>query len=191
LNVNGSIYASGYLYSYISGTSDNTSYFEGQGAYLRLKGRADYTKIYFDGNAANRWSIGIEGGTDLLFKQADSSNKLTITAAGAATFSSSVTATAFYESSDKTIKTLLVDNYQANGIENITAKLYVKNGKQELGYFAQDVQGILPSAVSVGSDGLLSLSYREVLIAKVQNTETEVDKLKKRVVELESQLNLR
>jgi hypothetical protein len=101
-----------------------------------------------------------------------------------------LTASAFFESSDKTIKTLIEDNYQTKGIESVTAKLYTKNGKEELGYYAQDVQGILPSAVSKGADGLLSLSYREVLVAKVQRTESEIDKLKRRVSELEQQLNL-
>jgi hypothetical protein len=97
-------------------------------------------------------------------------------------FRGSVTATSFFESSDKTIKTLIQDNYQAKGIESIIAKLYTKNGKEELGYFAQDVQGILPSAVSKGEDGLLSLSYREVLVAKVQL-------LEQKVKELEAKLN--
>jgi hypothetical protein len=108
---------------------------------------------------------------------------LNIASTGAATFSSSVTATSFFESSDKTIKTLITDNYLVNGIESITAKLYTKHGKEELGYFAQDVQGILPSAVTKGTNGLLNLSYREVLVAKVQS-------LEQRVKELETQLNL-
>jgi hypothetical protein len=97
---------------------------------------------------------------------------------GAATFSSSVTATSFFESSDKTLKTLLVDNYQAKGIESITAKLYTKHGKEELGYFAQDVQGILPSAVTKGTNGLLNLSYREVHTAKIARLEKELEELK-------------
>jgi hypothetical protein len=115
---------------------------------------------------------------------------LQCTGSNALTTGGSITATSFFESSDATIKTLITDNYQAKGIESVVAKLYVKNGKEELGYYAQDVQGILPSAVSKGEDGLLSLSYREVLVAKVQRTETEIDKLKRRVVELEQQLNL-
>jgi hypothetical protein len=94
-----------------------------------------------------------------------------------------VTASSFFESSDKTLKTLIQDNYQAKGIESVIAKLYTKNGKEELGYYAQDVQGILPSAVSKGADGLLSLSYREVHTAKISA-------LEKRVEELEQQLKL-
>jgi hypothetical protein len=114
---------------------------------------------------------------------------LRIAANATATFYSSVTATSFFESSDSRLKTLITDNYQVKGIESVIAKLYTKNGREELGYYAQDVQGILPSAVSKGKDGLLSLSYREVLVAKVQRTESEIDKLKKRVAELEQQLN--
>jgi hypothetical protein len=97
--------------------------------------------------------------------------------------SGSITASSFFESSDATIKTLITDNYQAKGIESVIAKLYTKNGKEELGYYAQDVQGILPSAVGKGTDGLLSLSYREVHTAKIA-------RLEKRVLELEQQLNL-
>jgi hypothetical protein len=93
----------------------------------------------------------------------------------------SVTATSFFESSDATLKTLVQDDYQAKGIDSVVAKLYIKNGKQELGYFAQDLQGILPSAVNKGSDGLLNLSYREVHTAKIASLEN-------RIKELESQL---
>jgi hypothetical protein len=139
-----------------------------------------------DTAAANFWDIGVgicSIGTDKFGIGRGGTIVFSIANTAAATFSSSVTATSFFESSDKTIKTLIEDNYQAKGIESITAKLYIKNGKEELGYFAQDVQGILPSAVSTGTDGLLSLSYREVHTAKIA-------RLEKRVAELEQQLNL-
>jgi hypothetical protein len=86
----------------------------------------------------------------------------------------------FFETSDATIKTLVQDDYQAKGIDSVVAKLYIKNGKQELGYFAQDLQGILPSAVNKGSDGLLNLSYREVHTAKIAYLEEEIRQIKKR-----------
>jgi hypothetical protein len=96
----------------------------------------------------------------------------------AATFYGSVTATSFFESSDSRLKTLIQDNYQTKGIASITPKLYTKNGKVELGYYAQDFVGILDSAVSKGSDDMLSLSYREVLVAKVYALEQEIKELK-------------
>jgi len=88
------------------------------------------------------------------------------------------TGTSFFESSDMRIKTLIQDNYQTKGIASITPKLYTKNGKVELGYYAQDFVGILDSAVSKGSDDMLSLSYREVLVAKVYALEQEIKELK-------------
>ena len=103
--------------------------------------------------------------------------RLTIASTGAATFSSSVTATSFFESSDSRLKTLIQDNYQTKGIASITPKLYTKNGKVELGYYAQDFVGILDSAVSKGSDDMLSLSYREVLVAKVYALEQRIKEL--------------
>jgi hypothetical protein len=101
---------------------------------------------------------------------------------GAATFSSSVTATSFFESSDKRLKKEISDNPIISGIEAVKPKLYIKDGKEELGYYAQDLQEILPSAVIEGEDGFLSLSYAQVLVAKVAS-------LEKRIMELEAKLN--
>ena len=84
----------------------------------------------------------------------------------------------YFEGSDKRIKTLIEDNYQTKGIGEITPKLYTKNGKVELGYYAQDFIGVLDSAISKGSDDMLSLSYREVLVAKVYALEQEIKELK-------------
>lgn len=143
-----------------------------------------YYFAQYGGNwsSAGTWGFGPGGTSDntIYFRQASSG---VLSGTCNLNISGSVTATAFYESSDATIKTLITDNYQAKGIESIVAKLYTKNGKEELGYFAQDVQGILPSAVSKGTDGLLSLSYREVHTAKIA-------RLEKRVEELEQLLNL-
>jgi hypothetical protein len=96
---------------------------------------------------------------------------------GSLTATGSITATSFFESSDATIKTLVEDSYQAKGIDSVVAKLYIKNGKQELGYYAQDLEGVLPSAVSKGTDGLLNLSYREVHTAKIAYLEQRIKQL--------------
>ena len=102
----------------------------------------------------------------------------TLDVQSAATFTGSVTATSFFESSDSRLKTLIQDNYQTKGIASITPKLYTKNGKVELGYYAQDFIGVLDSAVSKGSDDMLSLSYREVHTAKIYALEQEIKELK-------------
>jgi hypothetical protein len=137
--------------------------------------------LRFYNNARNNWSsIGndITGSSaaNLVFKTGGGT-ALTLDNSRAATFSSSVTASSFFESSDSRLKTLIQDNYQTKGIASITPKLYTKNGKVELGYYAQDFVGILDSAVSKGSDDMLSLSYREVLVAKVYALEQRIKEL--------------
>ena len=123
-------------------------------------------------NSSNTADLGLYLGSTNLF-----TFDAGIYVVAAATFLSSVTATSFFESSDSRLKTLIQDNYQTKGIASITPKLYTKNGKVELGYYAQDFVGILDSAVSKGSDDMLSLSYREVLVAKVYALEQRIKEL--------------
>lgn len=114
---------------------------------------------------------------------ASGSLALRIASNATATFYSSVTATSFFESSDLRLKTLIESNPIIDGIEKLEAKLYEKNGKIELGYFAQDAELIMPYAVTKNADGFLNLSYREVHTAKIA-------RLEQRVAELEKQLNI-
>jgi hypothetical protein len=94
-----------------------------------------------------------------------------------------LTASAFYESSDSRLKDLLQDDVQIKNIENLKAKFYLKEGKQEYGYFAQEAETYMPSAVTRNSNGYLNLSYREVHTVKIA-------RLEQRVAELEKQLNV-
>ena len=94
----------------------------------------------------------------------------------------------FFDISDKRVKTLIQDNYLLNSISNVKAKLYIKNGVKELGYYAQDLEEILPYAVNKSVDGFLSLSYSQVHTAKIAVIEDEVTILKNKVYELEFKL---
>jgi hypothetical protein len=97
----------------------------------------------------------------------------------------SVTATGgFFDTSDSRLKILVKDYEQPKGIENIAARMYVKNNRKELGYYAQDLQEILPSAVSEGSDGFLTLSYSQVHTAKIAHLEKEIAELKELIKQL-------
>lgn len=117
------------------------------------------------------------GGNVLIGTYTDGGYKLYI--------SGSVGATGgFFEASDKRLKKELKDNPASVNIENIKPKLYIKNGKEELGYYAQDFLNILPSAVWEGSDGLLSLSYSQVHTAKISKLESELSELKQIVKDL-------
>jgi len=170
---------------YVSGgTSINT----GNGVHLFYE--SNYAQIQLNGATGSLIDFSTSG-TDLLGRiiytnatqqleiktTSVATAALTLASTNAATFGSSVTATSFFESSDSRLKTLIQDNYQTKGIASITPKLYTKNGKVELGYYAQDFVGVLDSAVSKGSDDMLSLSYREVLVAKVYALEQRIKEL--------------
>jgi hypothetical protein len=159
---------------------------------------ADRPSIQFS-NATNntRWSIGYVYPDDNFritqnhaMRPDNSGNdgwgteRFRINTDGTAYFFSSLTATAFFESSDSRLKVLKQDDVQVEGIENLKAKLYIKDGREEYGYFAQEVQTYMPSVITENDKGYLNLSYREVHTAKIA-------RLEKRVAELEKQLNLK
>ena len=76
---------------------------------------------------------------------------------------------------------MIDESAQVLGIENLQAKLYQKNGKIELGYFAQDAQELMPYAITENAEGYLNLSYREVHTAKIARLEKELEELKAKI----------
>jgi hypothetical protein len=145
--------------------------------------------INFKGSSAVKWQMGTNQAVGLGFEinEGDATaNRFYLAPGGAATFYSSVSATSFFEVSDKTQKTLIKDNVIINGIENILAKTYIKDNKEEIGYFAQDLQGVLNSSINIGENGLLSLSYRQVHTAKISSLEFRVKELEKKLMKYEA-----
>jgi len=134
----------------------------------------DHVMIYQEGGEGNvftRTGYSVYVNQNTLGMQLNTSGALTVT--------SSVTATSFFESSDFRLKSEIQD--LDIDVRNIAAKSYLKNGIREIGYIAQDVERILPSAISKRDDGYLDLSYRQVHTAKIAI-------LEKRITELEEQL---
>lgn len=83
----------------------------------------------------------------------------------------------YFETSDKRLKTQLEANYAPKNIQDIQTYLYIKDGKNEVGYYAQEVQEVLPSAVTEGKDGFLAVAYNQVLVAKIQYLENKLKQL--------------
>jgi len=132
--------------------------------------------IFINSSSSDKtWDISMYY-NDWILNESNVASRLKVLAGGG------VYADAFYEFSDKRFKTLIEENPTITNIDTITAKLYVKEGKQELGYYAQDFEGVLDSALLKDKDGILSLSYRQVHTAKIAA-------LEKRVAELETKLN--
>jgi hypothetical protein len=95
---------------------------------------------------------------------------LTLASTGAATFSNSVTATAFFTSSDKRKKDIISQDgdlaiYRFKGDDQI-----------HYGYIAQDMEALYPNQVSTDNDGMMSLNYIEILVKKVHDLETKLKK---------------
>lgn len=93
------------------------------------------------------------------------------------TLSGNLTATGFFESSDKRLKTELEANYAPSNVTDIKAYLYTKDGKNQVGYYAQEVQDIVPTAVTEGEDGFLTVAYNQVMVAKIQYLENKLKQL--------------
>jgi hypothetical protein len=155
------------------------------GGYVSLRnggaGAAGYMEIYSNNGTTRLGYIGYSISNLLYTVENGARHQFE---GGAATFSSSITATSFFESSDSRLKIIVKDYEQPKGIENVAARMYVKNSKQELGYFAQDLQEILPSAVSEGADGFLNLSYSQVHTAKIAYLEDKVAQLEELIKSL-------
>jgi hypothetical protein len=92
----------------------------------------------------------------------------------------SITANAFYQSSDIRLKTL-IDKEHNDSVVNINEIYYTwKNGigtAVQLGYPAHEVQKYMPNAVNTDEDGMLSVNYIQVLVAKVAALENRLKKL--------------
>jgi hypothetical protein len=151
----------------IGTTTDNGSKLQVNGA-LRVEGGAGIN--VFSGGGTGPFTVdypGVAGG------------RFNLDNNGALTIRSSMTATAFFESSDKRLKKELNANPIVKGIGEVKPKLYIKDGKEELGYYAQDLKEVLPSAVSKNKDGFLSLSYAQVHTAKIAELENKIEQLEK------------
>jgi len=102
---------------------------------------------------------------------------------GAMTVGSDITADNFIETSDIRLKNIVNKKFSANGITAIawTWKDAIKGTNINYGYSAQQVQNYMPEAVFTNNNGFLSINYTAVLVAKVEDLEDEIKKLKEQL----------
>lgn len=83
-----------------------------------------------------------------------------------------ITASGGFFNSDIRLKEIVDYKYSVADINPIT---YLwkdgRDDKKHIGYSAQEVQKVMPDAVNEGSDGMLSVNYVEVLVAKIAKLE--------------------
>ncbi len=103
------------------------------------------------------------------------------TTAIAITSTANITALAFFATSDIRLKEIVETSViTPSNIKPISYKWKDKEKPQttQLGYSAQEVQLYMPDAVKEDEEGMLSVNYIQVLIAKVAELEKQIKKLK-------------
>jgi hypothetical protein len=103
-----------------------------------------------------------------------------VTSRGSVT-SNSITASAFYQTSDERLK----DIFSTDEDVIIFKWKDSRDDKIHIGYSAQEINKILPNQVSEDTKGYLSVNYVEVLVSKVRKLESLVEQLNLRIDELE------
>jgi hypothetical protein len=92
------------------------------------------------------------------------------------TMAGSLTAVAFYNSSDSRLKSII----KRDGDVAYYKWLDGRDDKEHIGYIAQEQQQIHPD--QVGTDGeFLTVNYTEILVAKVRELEKEIELLKSKI----------
>jgi hypothetical protein len=143
--------------------------------------------IYSIANPANRFSI-TGGGNVLIGTIADNGYKLyvsgTIYATGNITANSDLTLKKNLKLIDNPIDKLM----SLNGY----AYQWKSDDSHQYGVIAQEVEKILPYAVSTGNDGIKGVSYNQLtplLIEGFKSHESEITQLKKRVKTQQAEIN--
>lgn len=119
---------------------------------------------------------------------------LTIFETGAATFNSSVTASAYLYSSDERLKANIQPlELSLDDLEGIhTYRYHYKTDEEKkvrIGVMAQEVQSVFPEAVQTGEDGMMRVDYPAlvpVLIEAVNLLNTQAKNMRERMETLEA-----
>lgn len=96
----------------------------------------------------------------------------------------------YYDTSDIRLKDVLP--YKSINADDITAIRYTfkdRGDKVHYGYSAQEVQKVMPDAITTDTNGILSVNYTQVHTAKIEKLEQEVKQLKLKIKELRNGLD--
>ena len=124
-----------------------------------------------DGNSSFAIRLGNGGGY---------ATRMHMDGVGVTTFSNTVTATNFILSSDKRLKENIkkVDNKHID-VDWKTFEMKSDEGQSRYGVIAQELEEVHPEFVRTDEQGMKSVAYIDLLIAKIAELEARLDKLEK------------
>jgi hypothetical protein len=160
----------------VTGTVSATTF---SGAGTNLTGTA--TSLSIGGTAGGVAWTNVSGRPTTVSSFANDSGYLTslsgaVLKTGDHTMAGSLTAVAFYNSSDSRLKSII----KRDGDVAYYKWLDGRDDKEHIGYIAQEQQQIHPD--QVGTDGeFLTVNYTEILVAKVRELEKEIELLKSKL----------
>lgn len=98
-------------------------------------------------------------------------------------FSGTIYAAAFQQSSDERLKENIVTLSNAvDAVNALRGVAYTRNGKAEIGLIAQEVERVLPQVVSINEDGYLTVAYSNMvglLVEAIKELNIRLEKLEK------------
>jgi len=152
---------------------------------IRNDGTGDAALLFNLGGSVN-WSMGIDNSDSDKFKLSQgnvliTNNRFSMTTAGAATFTSTVTATDHINSSDRRLKDKIED-YIPKIIDIRWREYEMKEtGETQIGVIADELEKTNPEFVVKGDtpEEMDSVRYTRLLIAKVAELEDRIKKLEK------------
>lgn len=120
-------------------------------------------QLQMDANANIEGNIRTTTNHPLTF-MTNNTLRLTLAAAGGATFTGSVSAVDFTATSDVRRKSdVHVLKRGLLELQKMRPREYIMDGKRRIGFLAQEAQQVIPEAVEEGDDGFLSMSHGQTL----------------------------
>jgi hypothetical protein len=183
LDVNGNLIVSGNFNNlYVGGkTNSNVDGIRmlcaGDDSYIDCRGGSGLN-FRLDDTTGDTQRIKFHSGGNVSIGNTNNSYKLDVTGTGR--FTSTVTATNFILSSDKTLK----DNISDINTDHLDVKwknfeLKSEPGVKRAGVVAQELEEKHPEFVRTDKDGIKSVAYIDLLIAKIAELEARLEKLEK------------